>query len=563
MATGLSIYVPCFNTDANLSSKCQFLPRIANCEVRFRYFPKASFQKNRTTTSSLKSPPEEPKSTASSDQVRRNRPDKNSSNSFLSASVVSVPLLNRFRDAVFKFDKLALDILAIALPAALALAADPIASLIDTAFVGHIGSTELAAVGVSASVFNLVSKLFNVPLLNITTSFVAEEQALINTNEKNIVQINIDGIEDEENQEKKLLSSVSTSLALATGLGIAEAVMLSLGSGTLMDIMGIPVDSSMRAPAEHFLSLRAFGAPPIVIALAAQGTFRGFKDTKTPLYATAAGNLLNAVLDPLLIFFCGFGIGGAAIATVISEYLIAFALLWRLNGDISFTLSSIDGGRIARYLRSGGLLMGRTLAVLVTLTLATSMAAREGPVPMAGYQICVQIWMAISLLTDALALAGQALLASSYTVQDYEHSRQVIYRTLQIGLISGISLAIILFLGFGAFSGLFSADAEVLEIARSGLLFVAGSQPVNALAFVVDGLYYGVSDFGYAAYSMVLVGLVSSIYLLAVTPAFGLPGVWSGLFLFMMLRLVAGIWRLGTKSGPWEMVFNEVDGKSD
>lgn len=41
---------------------------------------------------------------------------------------------------------------------------------------------------------------------------------------------------------------------------------------------------------------------------------------------------------------------------------------------------------------------------------------------------------------------------------------------LQIGLISGISLAIILFLGFGAFSGLFSADAEVLETARSGLL---------------------------------------------------------------------------------------------
>lgn len=41
----------------------------------------------------------------------------------------------------------------------------------------------------------------------------------------------------------------------------------------------------MRGPAEQFLSWRAFGAPPIVIALAAQGTFRGFKDTKTPLYA--------------------------------------------------------------------------------------------------------------------------------------------------------------------------------------------------------------------------------------------------------------------------------------
>lgn len=41
----------------------------------------------------------------------------------------------------------------------------------------------------------------------------------------------------------------------------------------------------MRVPAEQFTSIRAFGAPAIVLALAAQGTFRGFKDTKTPLYA--------------------------------------------------------------------------------------------------------------------------------------------------------------------------------------------------------------------------------------------------------------------------------------
>lgn len=41
----------------------------------------------------------------------------------------------------------------------------------------------------------------------------------------------------------------------------------------------------MRLPAEQFLVLRAFGAPPVVIALAAQGAFRGFMDTKTPVYA--------------------------------------------------------------------------------------------------------------------------------------------------------------------------------------------------------------------------------------------------------------------------------------
>ena len=55
----------------------------------------------------------------------------------------------------------------------------------------------------------------------------------------------------------------------------------------------------------------------------------------------------------------------------------------------------------------GGLLIGRTIAVLLTMTLSTSLAAREGPVPMAGHQLCLQVWLTISLLNDALALAGQ------------------------------------------------------------------------------------------------------------------------------------------------------------
>lgn len=50
--------------------------------------------------------------------------------------------------------------------------------------------------------------------------------------------------------------------------------------------------------------------------------------------------------------------------------------------------------------------------MLLTMTLATSMAVREGPIPMAGYQICVEVWLTLSLLSDALALAGQVKLLS-------------------------------------------------------------------------------------------------------------------------------------------------------
>ncbi|KAG5095447.1 hypothetical protein JHK84_051035 [Glycine max] len=562
--------------------------------LRFRVPPKASSQNKNANTDSVETPSLQPSSL---------KPPYDSSSSLLRcfSGVLKFVYWVLASDGWLTFDESV--IVLIALPAALALAADPIASLIDTAFVGHIGAVELAAVGVSASGFNLVSKAFNVPLLNVTASFVAEEQALIRKEEESIPSDKND-FPFQMYIQIKLLPSVSTSLALAATLGIAETVVLTLGSGILMNIMGIPADSPMRGPAEQFLTLRAFGTPAIVLALAAQGTFRGFLDTKTPLYAVGkvhnlkfeitnkylltemflgVGNFLKAILDPILIFL--FGLGGATVATLISEYLIAFILLWKLSDKVLLIPSEFYGRKFFSYLKSETLLfdsnwillclepaipiaevfkdipnippppipkMFLTLAVFITVMLSTSVAAQQGPIPpMAGHQICMQVWLS-------------ALLACNYSLGNYEQASLVIFRVKQIGLGAGITLSMILFFGFGAFSSLFSTDSEVLDVARSGIWFVAGSQPVNALAFVIDGIYYGVSDFGYAAYSMVIsyhVGLVSSTFLLVVAPV-GLPGVWTGLFIFMALRVLAGLWMLSSKSGPWD-TFWYKDGAED
>ncbi|KAH9736762.1 protein DETOXIFICATION 44 [Citrus sinensis] len=564
-STNLSRHLLCCMHSSSSSSSSSYYynskqTKSPSTPSKFRIFNR----RNLTCSARLKSAPHKKKTASTSLQTSPPDPSRFS----LSGSFSLINIIARLSDG-FKFDELGLEIWSIALPAALALAADPIASLIDTAFVGHlvddaindlfggfelrkgfaflfVGSVELAAVGVSISVFNLVSKLFNVPLLNITTSFVAEEQAVKSQGSDDGSSQIDHGVEQ---QGKKLLPSISTSLALAAGIGIAEALALSFGSGFLMNIMGIPA-----------CVLYAYDrAEQSSVSCVFAGSRTLPECTITQARCEGAGNLLNAILDPILIFFFHFGIGGAAIATVISEYLIAFILIWKLSDNVLLMSPDIDGRRVVHYLKSGGLLIGRTIAVLLTMTLATSMAAREGPIPMAGYQICVEVWLTLSLLSDALALAGQALLAAGYSQGNYEQARQVVFRLLQIGLVTGISLATLLFLGFGPFSHLFSTDSEVLAIAWSGLLFVAGSQPMNALAFVLDGLYYGVSDFEYAAYSMVLVGLTSSAFIFVTAPIFGLAGVWAGLFLFMTLRVLFGIWRLGTKSGPWKMVWSEME----
>ena len=79
---------------------------------------------------------------------------------------------------MFSKDAIGREILGIAFPAALALAADPIASLIDTAYIGRLGAVELAAVGVSIAIFNQASRITIFPIVSVTTSFVAQEDTM-------------------------------------------------------------------------------------------------------------------------------------------------------------------------------------------------------------------------------------------------------------------------------------------------------------------------------------------------------------------------------------------------
>ncbi|RZC72634.1 hypothetical protein C5167_048114 [Papaver somniferum] len=361
----------------------------------------------------------------------------------------------------------------------------------------------MAAAGVSVSIFNVISKLFNIPLLGVATSFVAQDISKNAMNEYS----DSDGVFKKESKnsrrpievlEKKQLASVSTAILLAVGIGIFEALALYVGAGSFLNMMGISSRggvylkpdvvlkqaSSMRIPAERFIKLRAIGAPAAVLSLALQGVFRGFMDTKTPLFCVGKRLLM-------------------------------------------------------------------TVGSLGAVILGASMAARQAPIHMAAHQICYQVWLAVSLLADAIASSAQAMIASSYSEGDFGRVKEITFLVLKTGLVMGLALTIILGASFDKIALLSTNDAEVLAIARSGILFVCASQPLNALAFICDGLHFGVSDFQYAAHSMILIGVVTSAFLLYAPSVYGLSGVWMGLSLFMGLRMLAGFTRFMSKSGPW------------
>ncbi|XP_031111255.1 protein DETOXIFICATION 42 [Ipomoea triloba] len=499
-----------------------------------------------------------------------------------------IPLFIFFRDArsIFKLDELGVEIARIALPAALALTADPIASLVDTAFIGQIGSVELAAVGVSIAVFNQVSRIAIFPLVSVTTSFVAEEDTIrksgsisqdtesldvgsISAGSESKKLIPENGSEESAfasepianafevvapNNEKRYIPSASSALIIGGILGLIQAVLLITGAKPVLKFMGIKSGSPMLKPAQQYLALRSLGAPAVLLSLAMQGVFRGFKDTKTPLFATVVGDLTNIILDPIFIFVFRLGVRGAAISHVISQYIISIILFWRLTEQVDLIPPSLKYLQFGRFLRNGFLLLMRVIAVTFCVTLAASLAARLGSTQMAAFQVCLQVWLATSLLADGLAVAGQAILASAFAKKEFSRAAATASRVLQLGIALGLILA--MFLGVGLHFGarLFTKDANVINLIAVSIPFVAASQPINALAFVFDGVNFGASDFAYSAYSMVTVAIFSIILLFILSSWFGFVGIWVALTIYMGLRALAGFWRIGTGTGPWKFL---------
>ncbi|KAE8704660.1 MATE efflux family protein isoform 2 [Hibiscus syriacus] len=584
-----------------------------------------------------------------------------------------LPLFIFFRDSrnVLKKDELGIEIANIGLPATFALMADPIASLIDTSFIGRIGAVELASVGVSVAIFNQVSRITMLPLVSITTSFVAEEEATSKysteaEDDENVrsnhdmgqEMVPLTGNSDmkiaKSEDNRRHVPSASSALLIGCMLGILQTLFLISTAKPLLHYMGVKPESPMLKIAQQYLTLRSLGAPAILLSLAAQGVFRGLKDTKTPFYAISKqasilinvdivghrkqlvkaysdnplernslngtlyhlaaiakpisyptcpfgflimhyeliGDSANILLDPIFIFTLRLGVNGAAIAHVVSQ---------EKENDIE----QLQDHDMCDVTTSGFQLLVKVISTTSCITLATSLVARLGPKPMAAFQVCLQIWMATSLLADGLAVAGQnpalfrtnqnhelpcfpfislshricsdyivemvaggreygairpcmegAILASAFARKDYEKTVAAASRVLQIGLLLGLLLSFFLAAVSRFASTLFTKDFDVLNLMNISFPFIAVTQPINALAFVFDGVNYGASDFAYSAYSMVGVAVMSISCLFILSSSHGYIGIWIALTIFMCLRVFAGLLRIGTGMGPWTFLWS-------
>ncbi|MBU1866238.1 MAG: MATE family efflux transporter [Actinobacteria bacterium] len=426
-------------------------------------------------------------------------------------------------------------IAALALPALGALVSDPLLSLVDTAFVGRLGETQLGALGVSAAVFGLAFFGFNF-LEYATTSLVAAAV----------------GAGDRTGAGR----SSMTALMVAVIGGVGVTVVLIGLTGPILGLMG--ADGALRAQAATYIRIRALAAPAVLLVRAAHGIYRGHQDTRSPLAVTLGINAVNLVLDPLLIFGMGWGVAGAAWATVAAQWMGAawfgVLLLGRSRERMGLVVGRVPLSAVRPFLSAGRDIAIRTAALLGFFTYATGVATRIDPpssTAVAAHQVVFQVWLFLALAVDSLAIAAQALIGRWRGAGELAEARRIADRLAFLGVGVGVVLAGLVAGAVPWLPEWFTREPGVIEAIRGVYWFLVAGMPLSALVFVWDGVFLGAGDFGFLAAATLAAGLFGVGLLALVLPlGWGLVGVWWAMVGLMGARILTLAWRRSSPSGP-------------
>ena len=420
------------------------------------------------------------------------------------------------------------EILRLAVPAFLALVAEPLFLLSDAAIVGHLGTPELAGLGVAAVILQTVVGLC-VFLAYGTTASVARH-----------------------------LGAGDLRAALAQGI---DGVWLAVIIGTLATVGGIVLTPTLvgafdtgqevSGHAETYLAIAFLGTTPLLVMLATTGVLRGLQDTRTPLLVAVAGNGLNIALNVVLVYGLDLGIAGSAIGSVVAQVLSAawlVVVVVRAAREQGAPLSP-DRAGIRASAHAAVALVIRTLALRACLLVGTYAVTRAGgqasDVNVATHQIAITLWGFLAFALDAIAIAAQALTGRALGGGDVDNTRALTRRMIRWGWGSGIVAG----LGLAALSpfigALFTSDPAVRDALVPVLVVAALGQPLAGVVFVLDGVLIGAGDGAFLAWAgLVVLAAYAPAALWAATLPHGLVAVWIAMtVVFMGARGALLSWR--------------------
>jgi MATE family multidrug resistance protein len=433
------------------------------------------------------------------------------------------------------------EVSALAAPVVLSQLSATLMGIVDSAFVGRLGATELAAVGF-ANVWNWTAFCLLMGTASAVQIFVAQDHG--SGHERRC------GAWAWQASYLVVPAALLFSVAL---LALAPLALRALGPS-----------EQLQATVFVYLDRRVLGMPALVFAFVWMSFFRGIGDMRTPLVAIVAANLLNAVLDYGLVFgrfgLPAWGIAGAGSATALAEWLYAgllFAAARRARVAEPFATAPAAPERRAlrRFSRTGFPVGGQWLIDMLAFALFTTLVARMGDAEMAASHAFLMLLSLSFMQAVGIQAAASTLVGRYVGAGDLGAARRSFAAALRLGglLATGVG---VLFLAVPDLAmRLFSDDPEVVALGaplvRLGALF----QLLDAAGIVASGALRGAGDtrWPFLFQALLAWGLFLPLaWLLGIVLDGGLFGAWVGGTLYVAV-LAAGLLRR-FRAGAWETI---------
>ena len=417
-----------------------------------------------------------------------------------------------------------------AVPAIIAMTASSLYNMVDSIFIGH---------GVGALAISGLALTF--PLMNLAAAF----GSLVGVGAATLVSMRL-GQRDYETAQRILGNVVVLNLIIGISFGLLTLVFLD----PILYFFG--ASDATIGYAREYMSVILWGNVVTHMYLGLNAVLRAAGHPRKAMYATILTVTINAILDPLFIFGFGWGIRGAAIATVLAQIL---ALVWqfRIFSDRNELLHFRRGiyrlkGKIVRNVLAIGMspFLMNLAACFIVILINKGLKEYGGDLNIGAYGIVNRLGFFFVMIVMGINQGMQPIAGYNYGARQFDR----VDRVLKLTIIGATCVTTLGFLIGELAVSVFTDDPELVRLSAEGMRIVFFCFPIIGFQMVTTNFFQSIGMAGKAIFlslSRQLLFLMPGLIFLPrifdeLTPWDGSWGVWCSMPLSDFLAsLVAGV----------------------
>ena len=413
-----------------------------------------------------------------------------------------------------------------AVPAIIAMTASSLYNMVDSIFIGH---------GVGTMAISGLALTF--PLMNLAAAF----GSLVGVGAATLISVKL-GQKDYDTAQRVL----GNVFVLNILLGVAFTVIVMAFLDPILYFFG--GSDETVGYARDYMYIILLGNTITHLYLGLNAVLRSSGHPQKAMYATIATVIINTILDPVFIYGFGWGIRGAAIATIVAQIISLMWQLWIFSSKEELLHFHRGIFRLKRKIVFDSLAIGMSpflmnmAACFIVILINQGLKKYGGDLAIGAFGIVNRLVFIIVMIVMGLNQGMQPIAGYNFGAKQYER----VTKTLKLTIIYATGVTTFGFIIGMLFSdtvvGIFTSDAELIELSGKGLRIVVMFFPIIGFQMVTANFFQSIGMASKAIFLSLTRQMVVLLPCLLILPRFfGAAGVWYSMPISDLLAsLIAG-----------------------